>query len=455
MQPRSDPNGVSEQGQSLGILPTWWDGESLYGWCSRLHTLRGGKNQALGSTLFGLGHASRVVDIPSGLGRFVHATGGRLGTAEEIVRTRTVAAAYWPFASDSTRQQLVQAATNASGVTLPMVLGLPGGSVRAHHPLRSCPECRCAAEKANGYATWQLGDQLPGVWWCPEHGRPLEQVTISKGVWRKPGHSGTSLDPPIGADEAHALAMMRALAHAIASASRVSSWAIASAVVDRLSQLGIATSPAKLNAQRLHEWLEAAPHVRWMRRQGTAVLMPTPNWAVPLIRGRSRPNPLKWAMLWTAAWRDESVERAVADFLLSADGDGVQAGGAQFLLWPQGWGGAAEGALPADVADAFLAGGSIPDVATALGTDIPTVRRWLDDRPQFAKAWLKRVRGRRLQRAREHLLSVLADRPDITPSEFIQANASDVEWLSGNAPITLRSLLSRLPASSGPQLQLF
>jgi hypothetical protein len=111
--------------------------------------------------------------------------------------------------------------------------------------------------------------------------------------------------------------------------------------------------------------------------------------------------------------------------------------------------------LPADVADAFLAGGSIPDVATALGTDIPTVRRWLDDRPQFAKAWLKRVRGRRLQRAREHLLSVLADRPDITPSEFIQANASDVEWLSGNAPITLRSLLSRLPASSGPQLQLF
>jgi hypothetical protein len=405
--------------------------------------------------LFGLEHASRIVDIPSGLGRFVQATGGLLGTAEEVIRSRTVAAAYWPFASESIRLQLVLAATDAAGVNIPMVLGLQAGRVRALHPLRSCPACRSEAVETVGYATWRLSDQLPGVWWCSQHKRPMEQVNNARDGWRKPGMEGVTLRRPANPREEHSLEMMRSLADAIATSPRINSWALASAVVDRLVRLGVATSPAKLNAKRLHSWLESAPLVTWMHRWAGCIAVPPSSWAVPLIRGRSRPHPLRWMMLWAAAWQDETVEQAVTDFNSAAQGQSIKVHGTQFLLWPQDWSSSSESVLPAEVEDAFLASSTIQDVAHALGTDTSAVRDWMTDRPYFAKTWLKRVRDRRLHQAREQLLHVLANRPEISPDEFLRVCASDVEWLSWNAPLILRSLMNRLPKRAGAQMELF
>jgi hypothetical protein len=439
----------------LGFLPTWWDGESLYGLCSRLHALRGDKNRELGRMLFGREHACRVIDIPSGLGRFMHVTEGKLGTPEEIIRGRTVAAAYWPFASDTTRHLLIQAATDALGVPIPMVLGLPAGRAGAFHPLRSCAECRREATTGNGYATWQLADQMPGVWWCPIHGRPLEQVNAVKAIWRKPGSDGVELGPPESAEEEHALHMMRALSSAIASSDRISSFGLASAVVGRLKNLAIAASAARLNVERLNKWLDNAPHVRWMKRQGASVVAPANNWAVPMIRGRSRSHPLKWMILWTSAWRSEDVGQAVEAFKFAAQGKAVQEQGAQFLLWPEDLGRATDSGVPAEVEDAFMSCQTIQGVAAMLGSSTNTVRQWLSDYPRFGRAWLERVRERRIQQARENLIRVMSANPEISRSELMRTCNTDFDWLSRHAPLTMRSMLNRLPARKGPQDELF
>lgn len=435
--------------------PRWWPGESLYGWCSRLHALRGDKARDLGRLLFGREHACRVVDIPSGLGRWVHATGAGLGSAEEILRTRTVAAAYWPFASDATRRLLVQAATDAAGVPTPMVLGLPASRIGAWHPLRSCPVCRQERVASRGYATWLLADQLPGSWWCPAHHRPLEQVCSVKAVWRKPGHDEVPLGEPQGADEAHALAMMRALAEAIASADRINPRGLASSITGRLKTLAIATSPARLNVERINRWLAEAPIVQWMNRQGRMVNVPANNWVVPMIRGRSRSHPLKWMILWTSAWRSEPVEQAVEALQLAARGLATHENGTQFLLWPEDWGRSVDNGVPAEVEEAFMSCQSIQDVAEALGSSTGAVKRWLTEYPSFGRAWLKRVREHRILRARENMQLQMATNPSISRAELLRVCKTDVEWLSRNAPITLRSLLDRLPARKGPQAELF
>ncbi len=439
----------------LGYLPTWWEGESLYGWCSRLHALRGDKTRQFGRLLFGREHACRVVDIPSGLGRWVHVTGVRLGTAEEVIRQRTVAAAYWPFASDATRQLLVQAATDAAGVPIPMILGLPAGRIGASHPLRSCPDCRREMVAERGYATWLLADQLPGAWWCPVHRRPLEQVCSVRAVWRKPGNDETPLGVPLGADEAHALAMMRALAQAIVSAERINPWGLASAIIGRLKSLAIATSPARLNVERINRWLVDAPIVQWMNRQVPMVNVPANNWVVPMIRGRSRSHPLKWMILWTSAWRSEGVEQAVEAFRLAALGLATHENGTQFLLWPEDWGRPADTSVPPEVEEAFMSCHTIQDVAKLLGSSTGAVRQWLTDYPSFGRVWMKTVREQRMLRARENMQREMAANPSVSRAELLRICSTDVEWLSRNAPITLRSLLDRLPARKGPQGELF
>lgn len=439
----------------LGILPTWWEGESLYGWCSRLHALRGGPARALGQELFGREHACRVVDMPSGLGLLEKATRGKLGTSMDILRQRTVMAAYWPFAPDSTRQLLTDAATEENGLPFTAILGLPAGRMGAFHPLRACPDCVVEAARTQGYATWLLPDQLPGVWWCPKHHRPLHQVVARRAIWHKPGQPGVALGSAETADEAHALEMMRALAICMASCERINSLALSAAIVDRLQSLAIAVSSTRLRVDRLNRWFEESPHARWIRRQDRAVVAPGANWIVPTLRARSRSHPLKWALLWTAAFRSESVADAVEAFRLAAEGMAVQTRGTQYLLWPEKWGRATDSGVPAEVEDAFLSSHTLRDVAAKLGSSTSSVKAWLHDYPTFERQWLERVRQWRMQRARHNFIQAITQNPDLSRSEVLLVCKTDAEWLSRHAPLTLRSLLNRLQAQRGAQGQLF
>lgn len=441
--------------QSLGFLPDWWEGESLFGWCSRFHALRGGNARVLGRLLFGREHACRLVDIPSGMGRFVEATGGLMGSVETVLRERTVLAAFWPFASDHTRGMLLDAANDVIGTPTVVVLGLRASRLNAEYSLRYCSACHQEGIAARGYATWQLAQQLPGVWWCPQHLQTLAQVSKRRAIWRKPGYDGNVLGDPIDEHEAKALTLMERLASAITKLDRVDERSLASVAIHRLRQLGIATSVARLNNNKLDNWLEASPIVGWMRRQGDLINMPGSRWAGHLLRGRSRSHPLKWQLLWTCAWQSETVEAAVQAFLDAAGGKVFTGDVQQMPLWLEKSNQAVGPGIPAEVEEAFYACQSMQAVARRLGVNIGAIKQWLADYPEFSEAWLRHLRQERLHLAVSRVHEAMKLNPAMSRSEMLKLCSTDVIWLNRNSPASLRSLLNQLPNKCGPQIELF
>lgn len=448
---RSDTSGYCP----LGFLPGWWEGESLYGWCSRLNTLRDDKTRSLGHLLFGREHAARLVDIPAGMGRFAHATGGLLGSTEQILKSRTVASAYWPFASEATRQQLLDAANDLIGTPIPMVLGLTASRLGAFHPLRYCAKCRRRSLIDKGYATWNIAQQLPGVWWCPTHGQTLEQVTTTRLIWRKPGDDSQPLEGPKSDAETHALTMMQVLASSLVTLEYVNTEGLAFAAIHRLRRIGVATSPARLNSTKIAAWLLGSPLYMWAMRQGGLVTMPKNNWAVPLMRGRGRSHPFKWLVLWTCAWQNEPIDSALHDFMAAATKSQIFRPRGQGRLWDDVDDQNFAADIPPEIEAAFLRATTIKDVAIELKISVGAAQQWLSDYPYFARQWLTHIREQRFSLAREHVEQVIALKTTISRSSLLKECHTDVEWLARYSPASLRSLLNRLPAKRGPQGELF
>ena len=442
-------------GAELGHVPGFWEGESLYGWSSRLHALRGGKARVTGRILYGREHACRQYDLPSGLGRLAQATAHKLGTAESILRERTVLAAYWPFASQGTRQAVLDAATDVSGLSVTMALGLPASRLGAEHPLRYCAYCHQTQMASEGYSTWLVRQQMPGAWWCAVHDCTLFQVTQHRAIWRKPGRDGVQLGAPMDAKERRALQTMAMLSEVIASADRINEVSLSAAAIHRLRQMGIATSAARLNTKKLAQWLEASPLVRWMRRQDPPVKLPGNKWAVHLLRSRARSHPLKWQMLWTCALQSETPEAATQAFIAASQNKLMLCDDAQAELWQTQSSGEARHLLPASVQSAFDHHVTMRAVADELGVTIGAVRQWLADYPELADSWLKRVRQEQLQRAVTVIERCLKDQPTLTRSQILRVCHTEFSWLSRHASAVKRSLLDRLPTDRGPQRELF
>lgn len=440
---------------TLAHVPAWCEGESLYGWSARLHALRGGKARITGRLLFGREHACRAVEFPPGIGRLAQATGGALGSTEAILRERTVLAAYWPFCSSATRKMVLDAAMDVSGIPIPMALGLPASRLGADHPLRYCERCHQDALASEGYSTWLLRHQLPGAWWCTQHERPLAQVVGRRAVWRRPGRDADPLGEPQCPEERKALHTMALLAEAIARMEHVEEASLAAAAVHRLRQLGIATSAARLNAAKMAQWLQQAPLIRWMRRQGDRVRVPSGNWAVSLLRGRSRAHPLKWQILWTCAWQLDTAEAAVQAFSEAARNQRPFTPVDQTALWGEEEREPLRLPLPRRVEEAFDTHATMREVAQALGTNLGSVRQWLADYPALAQGWLTRVRADRLHRAVLGIESRMREQPHLGRTQLLKACSSEFNWLSRHAPATARALLDRVPTDRGSQRELF
>lgn len=439
---------------SLGHIPTWWEGESLYGWCSRVHTLEGCATKALGAILFGRNHACRNVDVPVGMDRFVAATAGRLGGVEDILRNRTVLAAYWPFADALTRENVVDAVTDVTGASAAQMLGLTASRLGANHPLRSCPDCRREQKKEKGLATWMVEQQLPGVWWCPSHHRPLEQVRDSRAVWSKPGETDIELGRPATQVEALAMERMTALAHRIPFIEHANSECLASSCIRRLRSLGLAISSARLNTSKVRDWVESRPLMSWIRKQGDAVLFPHGDWVVRMLRGRSREHPLKWMVLWTCLWSEEPLERSLRAFDEAANGQVAIEWGDQHLLWPDE-GKLVRVALPEPVEEAFNGNQTVQGVMETLGVSLRAVRLWMQEHPEFALAWGRRVHLQRLAVAKARMNAAIDADPTMSRSSLLVNCRQEVAWLRTHAPTTLRRVLDRLPSTRVPQRDLF
>lgn len=143
--------------------------------------------------LFGHPRAALQVGIPRGIDEFCERTQEWLGSATEILFGRTVLGAYAPFIAPESLEPLIRYVRGSPWQRDSPSAGLP---IRrfGHAPiLRACPACVAEQTDRMQNSTWLRIHQLPGVYLCPFHGRPLLSVrnAVQRQAmreWRLPHH---------------------------------------------------------------------------------------------------------------------------------------------------------------------------------------------------------------------------------------------------------------------------
>lgn len=163
--------------QAVGL--EWLPDEILFSLASRYHCVSA--NALAANTcmqLFGHRRQGCAHDFPSRVEQFVKNTGGELGTAESIIRDRTILPFYLPFRSQA-EGIAAENALRGSGIgSLKFRLGLLTSRFRAHHPLKACPQCLVEDRARHHVAYWRRAHQLPGTWTCAVHGCILRECLL-------------------------------------------------------------------------------------------------------------------------------------------------------------------------------------------------------------------------------------------------------------------------------------
>ena len=206
----------------------WLPDETLFSWCSRYHRLSG--NYLAATTckaLFGHARQGCAHDLPSRVSHFSRITGGLLGTAEEIVRGRTMLPFYLPFAAPETAVAAIEAMSGPSIGSLKFQLGLLTSRFRANHPLKACPSCMAEDRSRAATAYWHREHQWPAVWICRRHRvwlatSDLKSTGVGRFQWTLPDERHLSIrsdsdgiEGPVAAlaDAATSLAALDASVH--------------------------------------------------------------------------------------------------------------------------------------------------------------------------------------------------------------------------------------------------
>lgn len=161
----------------------WFEDETLFSLCSRLHGFMGAVHDTDTSReLFGSKHGGAAHDFPSRLDDFAARNDGCWGDADSLIAQHTIAPFFSPFQSTANAQRLIEAMRGRNLGGIKYRLGLVTGRFGAHHPLKACLECMMSDARAHGVSHWRLSHQYPGVLVCPVHGHLLREAPI-KHAW--------------------------------------------------------------------------------------------------------------------------------------------------------------------------------------------------------------------------------------------------------------------------------
>jgi hypothetical protein len=159
-------------------LREWLPDELLFSWPSRHHLVSGNaKPSATCLQLFGHRHRGSAHDFPSRIDEFVRRTGGRLGTAEAVIRDHTTLPFYLPFRSPLQATDAI-AAMRGDGDSR-YSLWLLASRFRRQRTLKACCTCMENDQRRYTVAYWHRVHQVPGVVMCPHHGEPLWWSTLN------------------------------------------------------------------------------------------------------------------------------------------------------------------------------------------------------------------------------------------------------------------------------------
>lgn len=168
------------------MLPTLLPDMTLYSLCACTHRMSDRSSAAdTSSVLFGDPRAGLLQDFPYALGNFCANTKGMYGTALDIVNMTTTLPYFIRFRSGVAASKLIDGLIEASGGRFKLDLGLHSSPVGAKFPLRACDQCINEDILEYGRAYWHRRHQLPGVWACTHHSRPLRYSTFRMDRRRK------------------------------------------------------------------------------------------------------------------------------------------------------------------------------------------------------------------------------------------------------------------------------
>lgn len=168
------------------FVDAWRDDETLFSLASRQHVIScSARASDTCRALFGHAQLGSAHDLPSCLDRFVERTGGILGSADSIIRHRTLLPFYLPYRPAGVGRNAYAAMRGAGIGPLKGQLGMLATRFRAHHPLKACAHCMAEDQAIGGTPHWRLTHQLPSTWICPRHHEVLLRSTVkATGVGR-------------------------------------------------------------------------------------------------------------------------------------------------------------------------------------------------------------------------------------------------------------------------------
>lgn len=292
-----DANDNVVQSGMLSAFPVLLPDETFYSVCARFNWRCGyGSARSLGRLLFGCDSASRHRALPQGLGCFTELFGGTAWSPNELIRRSTCAAAYLPFMTQDDKESLLAACVlPASSRTL--ANGWLSGHVLGHEPLRACPKCVAKDQADNGIAFWRLAHQLPSTWMCVMHQSPLRSVApkvLQGRRWLLPQHSEMSGDA-VGQNDRWFQLKFAGCMVMLSRYHSIDMSTLSAEVWERLGSIGI---QKRSMAGRIHaaRWFSGlVPELSC----GRARFERDGNWVYDLICLRSRPHPVRWALVLT------------------------------------------------------------------------------------------------------------------------------------------------------------
>ncbi|MBN9410326.1 hypothetical protein DY262_09665 [Hydrogenophaga borbori] len=365
------------------VLP-WLTGETLFSLCSRHHRLWGFSNSSQSTEiLFGSPRRGTQHDFPCALDVFADRTQGLLGSANEIARQRTVLKFYAPFRGAGEVQDAVVMMRSASVAHLKYRLGLLTSRFRAHHPLKSCPQCRHRDLVECGWVYWRGHLQYPGVWMCPEHKIPVQESALkATGVarfqWHLPAEEDQHSLEALRTDWMQASALKLAtmtvdLVESITEDGWLSRHRFQAAVRSRMLANGWLLTSGRL---RLEDAASSfLQHVRPLRRIPELAALPSSVEEAKSQLGRllrpmrSGTHPLRWMVV--ASWLFDDVDDLRAELAHPSERD----------CWPEVNKELSQGATDKEDVRvrlvAFMSeGASATSAAREYGVDVKTAMAW-------------------------------------------------------------------------------
>jgi len=256
------------QAQPLSIS-RWLPDETLFSYASRFHWISGNAHSDQSCRqLFGHRRNGSAHDFGARVDEFVLRTDSVLGSAEEIIRQRTLLPFYFPFRNQSDADNAIAASRSGGLSFIKGKLGMLASRFGSAHPLKSCPKCTEEDQELHSVSYWHRDHQWPGCWVCLRHDCELRVARAKVNLagrfhWFLPNHVKFAPASAVAATNQATASMARRLAECSVALGNMpvnfyfQPHRLQGTYRTRLRSAGLASENGRINTSKFSSALES------------------------------------------------------------------------------------------------------------------------------------------------------------------------------------------------------